>query len=64
MVFKLAVVLMLVAVIVSLFSGLFFLYRDKGDGARVVRALTIRISLSVLLFLALLVAYRFGLYSQ
>lgn len=62
--FKLAVVLMLVAVIVSLFSGLVFLYRDKGDGARVVRALTIRITLSVVLFVALLLTYRLGLYSQ
>ena len=35
MLFKLAVVLMLVLVLVSLFSGLFFLYRDKGDGERV-----------------------------
>ena len=64
MVFKLAVVLMLVLVIGSLFSGLFFLYRDKGDGSRVLRALTIRITLSLLLFIVLLLGYRFGAYSQ
>ena len=63
-VFKLAVVLMLVLVIGSLFSGLFFLYRDKGDGSRVLRALTIRITLSLLLFIVLLLGYRFGAYSQ
>ena len=62
--FKFAVVLMLVLVIGSLFSGLFFLYRDKGVGDRVVRALTLRISLSLLLFVALLLSYRFGPYSQ
>jgi len=62
--FKSAVVLMLLLVIVSLFSGLFFLYRDKGDGDRVVRALTLRISLSLLLFVGLLLVYRFGPYSQ
>jgi hypothetical protein len=55
---------MLVMVIGSLFSGLLFLYRDKGAGDRVLRALTWRISLSLLLFAALLVAYRFGGYSQ
>ena len=64
MLFKSAVVLMLLLVIVSLFSGLFFLYRDKGDGDRVVRALTLRISLSLLLFVGLLLVYRFGPYSQ
>lgn len=62
--FKSAVVFMLLLVIGSLFSGLFFLYRDKGDGDRVVRALTLRISLSVLIFAALLLSYRFGGYSQ
>ncbi len=64
MLFKSAVVLMLLLVIGSLFSGLFFLYRDKGSGDRVVRALTVRISLSLLLFVGLLVMYRFGPYSQ
>ena len=64
MLFKWAVVLMLVLVLVSLFSGLFFLYRDKGDGERVLRALTLRVSLSLLLFAGLLLAWRFGGYSQ
>ena len=64
MLFKLAVVLMLVLVLISLFSGLFFLYRDKGDGDRVLRALTLRVSLSVVLFVGLLLAWRLGGYSQ
>lgn len=58
---KLLVVLMLLAIIASLFSGLFFLYRDRGAGSRTVRALTLRIALSMTLFLALLLAFRFGL---
>lgn len=60
MAFKLAVVIMLLLVIGSLFSGLFFLYRDKGNGDRVVRALTLRVSLSLLLFVGLLLAWRYG----
>ncbi|HTH39677.1 MAG TPA: DUF2909 domain-containing protein, partial [Rhodocyclaceae bacterium] len=43
MAFKALVVLMLVAVFVSLFSGLVFLYRDKGASTRVAKALTLRI---------------------
>lgn len=64
MLFKLAVVFMLLLVIGSLFSGLVFLYRDKGGGDRVVRALTVRVSLSLLLFIGLLLAWRYGAYSQ
>ena len=64
---KIFVLLVLAAILYSLFSGLLYLYRDRGAGERVVRALTIRISLSVFLFMMLLLAFRFGLipgYSQ
>lgn len=58
---KLLVVLLLVAIVGSLFSGLFYLYRDRGAGERTVRALTLRIGLSITLFLLLLAGFRFGL---
>jgi hypothetical protein len=66
---KLLVVFMLLAIVGSLFSGLWFLYRDHGAAAstRAVRALTLRIGLSILLFALLLISYRFGFipgYSQ
>ena len=58
---KILVVLILFTIIGSLFSGLFFLVRDKGASDRTVRALTVRISLSVLLFVLLMVGYATGL---
>ncbi len=58
--FKLVVVLLLGAIVVSLFSGLFFLNRDEGDSRRMVRAMTVRITLSVLLFLLLFLAWFNG----
>ena len=58
---KILVVLILFTIIGSLFSGLFFLIRDKGASDRTVRALTVRISLSVLLFVLLMVGYATGL---
>jgi len=61
------VILMLFAIVGSLFSGLFFLYRDRGSSSRAVRALTLRIGLSIALFIILLLSFRFGLipgYSQ
>lgn len=59
--FKLVIVLMLIGVVGSLFSGLFFLYRDRGASERTVKALTLRIGLSIVIFALLLLGFRFGL---
>lgn len=64
---KVLVILLLLAIVGSLFSGLFYLYRDRGAGERTARALTLRIGLSIALFLLLLVGFRLGFipgYSQ
>lgn len=52
---------MLLFIVASLFSGLFFLYRDRGGGERTAKALTLRIGLSVLLFTLLTIGYGSGL---
>ncbi|KXS52199.1 twin transmembrane helix small protein [Marinobacter persicus] len=57
---KIAIVILLLAVIVSLFSGLFFLIRDRGKTRRVVNSLAVRVSLSVLLLLVVLIALWTG----
>lgn len=58
---RVLVILLLLAIVGSLFSGLFFLYRDRGSGANMAKALTWRIGLSITLFLLLLAGFRFGL---
>ncbi len=58
--FKLLVLVLLVAILGSLFSGLFFLNRDQTGSGRMARALTVRITLSVLLFILLLVGWWTG----
>jgi predicted benzoate:H+ symporter BenE len=58
---KIVVIVLLLAVIASLFSGLFFVYKDKGESNRAVVSLTIRIALSLLIFLILIGSYFFGL---
>ncbi len=45
---KAAIVLMLIATVVSLFSGLFFLVKDEGNSNRLVTALTVRVVLAVI----------------
>jgi len=47
---KILIVVALIAIIASLASGMVFLVKDKGQSERTARALTVRISLSVLLF--------------
>ncbi|TFG84327.1 MAG: twin transmembrane helix small protein [Chromatiales bacterium] len=58
--FKLLVLLLLAAIVVSLFSGLFFLNRDGDNSRHMLPALTVRITLSVLLFLLLLIGWLTG----
>lgn len=55
------VILFLVIIFGSLFSALYYLIRDKGQSDRTVRALTVRISLSIVLFVMLMAAFYFGL---
>lgn len=61
MMIRVLVVLLMLGIIGSLFSGLFYIYRDRGAGERTARALTLRIGLSISLFLLLLLGFRFGL---
>ena len=58
---RIVIVVLLFAVIASLFSGLYFVYRDKGNSNRAVISLTIRIVLSLLAFALLMGSYYFGL---
>ena len=60
---KLPVILILVFIVGSLFQGMYYLSKDDGnrDKTRVVRALTVRILLSFLLFGILMIGYYTGL---
>lgn len=56
------VILCLVAIVVSMASALVFLYRgQEGGSKRMLRALQIRVGLSVGLFVFLMISYKFGL---
>lgn len=60
--FKLPVILVLAIIVFSLFEGMYYLAKDDGsrDKTRVVRALTIRIVLSFVLFSILMAGYFLG----
>ena len=57
---KILILTLLALILLSLTSGLFFLIRDKGRSERTVKALTVRIALSVALFAILVVGYLTG----
>jgi Protein of unknown function (DUF2909) len=57
---KIVVVILLFMVIISLFSGLYFVMKDKGNSKRAVKALTYRVAFSMSIFLLLLLGFHFG----
>jgi hypothetical protein len=57
---KVLVFVLLLSIVGSLFSGLFFLHRDRGRGLAMARALTWRIGLSVALFAVLMASLGYS----
>jgi hypothetical protein len=57
---KFVVLLFIVFILGSLFSALYFVIKDKGRSDRAVKALTVRITLSLVLFALLLLGFHFG----
>jgi hypothetical protein len=57
---KLLIIAFLIVIVASLGSALYFLMRDKGGSDRTVKALTVRITLSIALFVLLMASYYFG----
>ena len=57
---KIVVVLFFILILASLGSALFFLVRDRSQSKRTVRALALRVGLSLVLFALLMAGYYFG----
>jgi hypothetical protein len=57
---KIIVLLFLAFILASLFSALYFLIKDKGQSERTAKALTIRVALSITLFVLLMLGFHFG----
>jgi len=58
---KIVVILFLVAILASLGSALFFMVSDRGKSKRTVKALALRVGLSVTLFMVLMAGYYLGI---
>ena len=57
---RIIVILFIIVILGSLGSALYYMIRDRGTTERTVKALTVRIALSVTLFLLLMLDFHFG----
>lgn len=57
---KIAIVVVLLLILGALGRALFFIVKDKSQTDRTVKALTLRIALSLLLFISVILALYFG----
>ena len=57
---KIVVIVALLLIIASLATALYYLYHDRGQGTRMVKALAIRVGLSASLIIFLVVSYKLG----
>ena len=60
MIIKILVLLLLALILISLGAGMFSLIKDRGETNRTVKFLTIRIVLSIALFVLLVVSFLMG----
>ncbi len=63
MIVRIIVFLFIAVILFSLGSALYYLIKDKGQSERTVKALTVRITFSIVLFLILMLGFYFGLIS-
>lgn len=61
---RILVLLFIVFILASLASALYYLIKDKGQSDRTVKMLTVRVGLTLVLFLLLMGGYYFGLIPQ
>jgi hypothetical protein len=61
---KVIVILALFMIVGSLGTALYYLYHDRGQGTRMVKALAIRVALSASLIIFLLISYKLGWISE
>ena len=58
---KILIVLVLLSIVVSLGSALALLFRKEGEKSHMAKALTVRVALSIGLFLTLVICFRLGI---
>lgn len=58
---RIIIILFIIVILASLGSALYYLVKDRGTTERTARALTVRIALSITLFLLLMLGFHTGI---
>ena len=61
---RIIALLFIIFILASLASALYYLIKDKGHSDRTVKMLTVRVTLSLTLFILLMGGYYFGIIPQ
>lgn len=61
---RILALLFILFILASLGSALYYLIKDKGQSERTVKMLTVRVTLSLILFIALMAGSYFGIIPQ
>jgi hypothetical protein len=61
---RILALLFIVFILGSLASALYYLIKDKGQSDRAIKMLTVRVGLSLALFILLMAGYYFGIVPQ
>jgi hypothetical protein len=61
---KYVIYILLAAIVVSLGSGLYYLRREDADSPKMLRALQVRVALSLILVVVLVASFFFGWIEQ
>ncbi|PSJ18419.1 DUF2909 domain-containing protein [Nitrosomonas supralitoralis] len=61
---KIFAAVLFLLILYSLGSALYYMYKDKGHSTRMVKSLSIRIGLSLFLFIIMMIATRLDMMSQ
>jgi hypothetical protein len=61
MLFKIIIISLLLIILISLGTALFSMVKNQPDSNRTVKALTVRITLSIALLILIMVGYSMGL---
>ncbi|MDE2388299.1 MAG: twin transmembrane helix small protein [Betaproteobacteria bacterium] len=54
-------IVMFLFIVYNLGSALYYMFKDKGNSTRMVRSLSMRIGLSLFLFIVMMIAYRLNM---
>ncbi|MGV8711022.1 MAG: twin transmembrane helix small protein [Nitrosomonas sp.] len=56
--------ILFVIIVYSLGSALYYMFKDKGNSTRMVKSLSIRVGLSLFLFIVMMIAARLDMLSS